>query len=106
MKALVVGLMTVAATAGTATAQYVPYGSPPGPYGSQGTMGSPGTNGYGYGIGSNPNAHAVAPYETRQGTYVQPHMQTNPNSTQMDNYSARGNLNPYNGQVGTRMPRY
>ena len=59
-----------------------------------------------YGTGSNPSAHPVAPYETRNGTYVQPHMQTNPNNTQLDNFNTRGNVNPYNGQVGTRPPRW
>jgi hypothetical protein len=63
--------------------------------------------GYGlYGTGSNPNAHVVRPYVTQQGTYVQPHVQTNPNRTQLDNYSTRGNINPYTGQVGTRTPRW
>jgi hypothetical protein len=37
---------------------------------------------------------------------VQPYVATNPNSTQMDNYSTRGNVNPYTGAVGTRTPRY
>jgi len=63
--------------------------------------------GYGlYGTGSNPNAHVTRPYVTQQGTYVQPHIQTNPNRTQMDNYTTRGNINPYTGQPGTRTPRY
>jgi hypothetical protein len=61
---------------------------------------------FGYGTGSNPNAHVVRPYVTQQGTYVQPHVQTNPNRTQLDNYSTRGNINPYTGQVGTRIPRF
>jgi hypothetical protein len=59
-----------------------------------------------YGTGSNPNSHAVQGYTTNSGTYVQPHQQTNPNSTQRDNYSATGNVNPYTGAVGTRNPRY
>jgi hypothetical protein len=40
------------------------------------------------------------------GTYVAPHVQTNPNNTQLDNYGTRGNINPYTGQMGTRNPRY
>jgi hypothetical protein len=59
-----------------------------------------------YGTGSNPNSHPVQGYTTSSGTYVQPHQQTNPNSTQRDNYSATGNVNPYTGVVGTRNPRY
>jgi hypothetical protein len=48
----------------------------------------------------------VRPYITQQGTVVQPHIQTSPNRTQMDNFSTRGNVNPYTGQPGTRIPRY
>jgi opacity protein-like surface antigen len=43
-------------------------------------------------------------YVTRDGTYVQPHYQTQPNATPFDNYSTRGNVNPYNGQPGTVNP--
>jgi len=56
--------------------------------------------------GSNPNSHAVQGHTTITGTYVQPHQQTNPNSTQRDNYGATGNVNPYTGTVGTRNSRY
>jgi hypothetical protein len=59
-----------------------------------------------YGTGSNPNSHGVRGYTTQSGTYVQPHTQTNPNSTQLDNYGTRGNVNPHNGNVGTRYGRY
>jgi hypothetical protein len=59
-----------------------------------------------YGTGSNSNSHTNSGYTTSAGTYVQPHQQTNPNSTQRDNYSATGNVNPYTGAVGTRNPRY
>jgi hypothetical protein len=60
----------------------------------------------GSGTGSNPNSHGVSGHVTGSGTYVPPHQATNPNSTQMDNYSTRGNVNPYTGTVGTRTPRY
>ena len=56
--------------------------------------------------GTNSNSHTNSGYTTSAGTYVQPHQQTNPNSTQRDNYSATGNVNPYTGAVGTRNPRY
>ena len=59
-----------------------------------------------YGTGSNPNSHGVSGYTTNNGTYVAPHQQTNPNSTQTDNYGTRGNVNPYTGAVGTRTPKY
>ncbi len=35
-----------------------------------------------YGYGSNPSSHSVQGYTNGNGTYVQPHYQTNPNSTQ------------------------
>jgi len=63
--------------------------------------------GYGsYGTGSNSQSHSVDGYTTSRGTYIQPHTSTNPNSTQMDNYSTRGNYNPHNGMYGTRTPKY
>jgi hypothetical protein len=58
------------------------------------------------GTGSNPNSHPVQGYTAPSGTYVPPHQQTNPNTTQTDNYGARGNVNPYTGAVGTRNSRY
>jgi hypothetical protein len=58
------------------------------------------------GTGSNQNSHGVQGHVTNSGTYVAPHVATNPNNTQRDNYSATGNVNPYTGAVGTRNPRY
>jgi hypothetical protein len=58
------------------------------------------------GTGSNSSTHSVQGHTTSSGTYVQPHVATNPNSTQRDNFSATGNVNPYTGAVGTRNPRY
>jgi hypothetical protein len=76
-----------------ASAQYVnPYSNP---YGS-GVSGS----------GSSTQNHQVEGYVRRDGTYVAPHMQTNPNRTQTDNFGTRGNYNPYTGQYGTRTPGY
>lgn len=40
----------------------------------------------------------------RDGTYVPPHVRTNPNSTKMDNWSTQGNTNPTTGQRGTVDP--
>jgi hypothetical protein len=42
---------------------------------------------------------------TKQGQYRQPHYQTAPNKTQRDNYSAKGNTNPYTGKPGTVRPK-
>ncbi len=38
------------------------------------------------------------------GSYVQPHYRTSPNSTKFDNWSAKGNFNPYTGKRGTVDP--
>jgi hypothetical protein len=46
-------------------------------------------------------SHSVRGYTRANGTYVAPHMQTNPNATRVDNYSAQGNVNPYTGKAGT-----
>ena len=46
--------------------------------------------------------HYVRGYTTRSGTYVAPHRQTNPNGTKSDNWSTKGNVNPYTGKLGTK----
>lgn len=46
----------------------------------------------------------VKPYVKRDGTYVEGHMRSNPNSTRQDNYSTQGNVNPYTGKDGTESP--
>jgi hypothetical protein len=46
----------------------------------------------------------VHPYSTRDGTYVEGHHRTTPNSTRLDNYSTQGNTNPWTGQQGTVNP--
>lgn len=43
-------------------------------------------------------------YWRKDGTYVQPHYQTAPDQTRMNNYSTQGNTNPYTGQAGTVNP--
>jgi hypothetical protein len=45
--------------------------------------------------------HYVRGYTTRNGIHVIPHHQTNTNSTNFDNWSTRGNINPYTGKAGT-----
>jgi hypothetical protein len=40
-------------------------------------------------------------YYKSNGTYVAPYHRTAPNNTISDNYSTRGNINPYTGQPGT-----
>ncbi len=43
-------------------------------------------------------------YYRSDGTYVQPYYRTAPNNTILDNYSTKGNVNPYTGQPGTVNP--
>ena len=38
------------------------------------------------------------------GTYVKPHYRSAPNGTVFDNYSTKGNTNPYTGKSGTVDP--
>lgn len=52
----------------------------------------------------NPKYHEVKPYTREDGTRVRGHKRTNPNSTVNDNYSTRGNVNPWTGRAGT-VPR-
>lgn len=46
----------------------------------------------------------VRGYTKRDGTYVAPHYRSSPNSTTSDNWSTRGNVNPYTGKAGTKDP--
>ncbi|MFA5879829.1 MAG: hypothetical protein WC860_06600 [Candidatus Margulisiibacteriota bacterium] len=48
----------------------------------------------------------VRGYVRSNGTYVQPHYRSNANSTQYDNYSTKGNVNPYTGEEGHKTPEY
>jgi hypothetical protein len=54
--------------------------------------------------GSKGSAVYVAPHTTKAGTYVQGSMRTAPNATRLDNYSTKGNTNPYTGSAGTKSP--
>ena len=46
----------------------------------------------------------VNPYVTKDGTYVEGHHRTAPNSTRSDNFGSQGNTNPYTGQQGSVNP--
>ena len=50
----------------------------------------------------NSSSHTVSGHTTKNGTYVAPSHATNPNSTKTDNYSQKGNVNPYTGKEGTK----
>jgi hypothetical protein len=43
-------------------------------------------------------------YVTRNGVYVPPSQQTKPDGTKANNWSTRGNVNPYTGRPGTVDP--
>ena len=43
-------------------------------------------------------------YKPSTGTYVMPSHRTSPNRTKLDNYSTKGNYNPYSGKSGTVNP--
>ena len=43
-------------------------------------------------------------YKPSTGSYVTPSYRTSPNKTKFDNYSTRGNYNPYTGKKGTQNP--
>jgi len=46
----------------------------------------------------------VSGYYRKNGTYVQPHMRSSPDSNPYNNYSYPGNTNPYTGKVATGNP--
>lgn len=48
----------------------------------------------------------VKGYVKKDGTYVAPHYRSSPNSSKNDNWSTRGNTNPYTGEKGTKSPDY
>ena len=50
------------------------------------------------------SSHYVSGYVTKNGTYVAPHYQTNPDSSKLNNWSTQGNVNPYTGKMGTVNP--
>lgn len=45
-------------------------------------------------------ATRVKGYYRKNGTYVQPHYRSNKNYTKYDNYSTKGNVNPYTEKKG------
>lgn len=44
----------------------------------------------------------VKGYYRKDGTYVAPYVRSAPNGTAADNYSTKGNVNPYTGEAGTK----
>lgn len=48
--------------------------------------------------------HVKGHIRKKSGKYVQPYYKTSPNKTKMDNYSTKGNVNPYTGKKGSEDP--
>lgn len=46
----------------------------------------------------------VKGYTKKSGTYVQPHYRSSPNTKKYDNWSTKGNYNPYTGKKGYKSP--
>jgi len=44
----------------------------------------------------------VRGYVKKSGKYVAPHQRTKPNKTKSDNWSNKGNVNPYTGKPGSK----
>lgn len=49
------------------------------------------------------NTH-VKGYVKKNGTYVAPHTKTSPDKSKTNNWSSKGNSNPYTGKEGTKDP--
>jgi hypothetical protein len=47
---------------------------------------------------------SVKGYSKKDGTYVAPYHKTSPDSRKDNNYSSKGNVNPYTGKKGTVDP--
>jgi len=47
-------------------------------------------------------SHSVKGHVTKSGTYVAPHRATNRDNTKSNNWSQKGNVNPYTGKEGTK----
>jgi hypothetical protein len=44
----------------------------------------------------------VRGHVTKRGVYVPPHHRTTPDKSKSNNYSSKGNVNPYTGKKGTK----
>jgi len=54
-------------------------------------------------------SHSTAPvhvngYTKKNGTYVAPHYRSHPDKSYNNNWSVKGNVNPYTGKAGTKNP--
>lgn len=54
------------------------------------------------GLVSSVSAEYVRGYTKSDGTYVKGYHRSSANHTKRDNYSTKGNINPYTGKAGTK----
>jgi hypothetical protein len=52
--------------------------------------------------GGHAGSHSVRGYVKKNGSYVAPHRATNPDKSRANNWSHKGNVNPYTGKKGTK----
>lgn len=55
-----------------------------------------------YGTGSNLNSTSVRGYTRSNGTYVAPARRSMPDNSINNNWTTKGNYNPYTGSAGTK----
>ena len=58
-------------------------------------------SGHGH-VGSYSRTVRVRGYSKKSGAHVSPHNRTSPDSTRNNNWSHKGNINPYTGKVGSK----
>ncbi len=47
-------------------------------------------------------AKSVRGYVTKSGRYVAPYVRSKANGAKLDNFSSKGNVNPYTGKKGSK----
>ena len=55
-----------------------------------------------YSTGSKGGSVYVHGHTTKNGTYVAPHHRSAPDASKSNNWSTKGNVNPYTGKKGTK----
>lgn len=53
---------------------------------------------------ANAKTAKVKGYTKKNGAYVAPYFKTTPDKSKYNNYSSKGNSNPYTGKKGTKNP--
>jgi hypothetical protein len=48
--------------------------------------------------------HVKGFYSPKRSTYVAPYYRTSPDRTRLNNYSTKGNVNPFTGKKGYKSP--